>query len=152
VGDSATSRIEVLLMAGPSAAVKFRKAQRELLQVPSRVASEAAPVLERLWRKTWRAGQDPYGVALPALAPATVAKKGHDRIMIETGETLRQTHVRPMAGAGLALSTGVKTGWHLEPSGNRPARPELPLRGLPVTWKAALERIYQKRAREAARG
>jgi len=139
-------------MAGPSAAVKFRKIQKELLQVPSRISSDAAPEIQRLWRKTWRAGQDPYGAALPPLAPSTILRKGHAKIMIDTGGTLQQTTVRPLPGAGLALATGVKVNWNLEPSGTRPARPELPLRGLPPVWKAALEKIAKRRAREAVRG
>ena len=139
-------------MAGPSSAVKWKAVARELANVPSRIAAKAAPAIERLWRATWKAGQDPYGKALPALAESTIRKKGHDKIMIESGETLAETHVKPLPGAGVALLTGDKTAYHLEPVGNRPARPELPLHGVPPKWAAALKRISADEHRKAVRG
>jgi len=138
-------------MAGPSAAVKWKAVSRQLAAIPSRVASKAAPAIERLWRATWKAGQDPYGKALPALAASTIRKKGHDKIMIESGATLAQSHVKPLSGAGIALLTGPKTEYHLEPIPGRPARPELPLHGVPPRWLAALKRVSDAVAREAVR-
>lgn len=138
-------------MAGPSAAVKWKAVARQLANVPSRVAARVAPAIERLWRATWKAGQDPYGKALPALAASTIRKKGHDKIMIESGETLAQSRVKPLPGAGIAFQTAEKTGYHLEPVGNRPARPELPLHGVPPKWDAAHERIAKEEHRKAAR-
>lgn len=143
---------EVLLMSGPSAAVKYRKVARELQKVPSRLATQAAPIIERMWRKTYRAGQDPYGVKWAPLAPSTVARKGHDTIMVETGQTYRETRVRTLPGAGIGLVTGHKAQWHLEATGNRPARPVLPLRGIPSPWRARLAKLAADVARKAARG
>ncbi len=37
-----------------SAAAKFANVARELNKVPSRVASQAAPAIERMWRKLWQ--------------------------------------------------------------------------------------------------
>lgn len=139
-------------MSGPSALVKYRKIARSLHRVPASMSGRAAVEITRLWKKTYRAGQDPYGKALPPLAPSTIKRKGHARIMIETGETLAATEARPMPGAGVQLRTGHKAEWHLEPVGNRPARPEVPLYGLPPTWIRALKKIGYDAAKKAVRG
>lgn len=135
-----------------SAAAKYRNVASALLKVPSRVSAEAAPAIERMWRKTYRAGQDPYGRPWAKLAPSTVARKGHDTIMVETKATYNETRVRPLPGAGLGLSTGYKAQWHLEATDNRPARPVLPLHGLPAPWRERLKRIYVEAGKRAVRG
>lgn len=134
-----------------SAAARYANVARELQKVPSRVSAEAAPAIERMWRKTYRAGQDPYGRPWAKLAPSTIARKGHDTIMVETKQTYNETRVRPLPGAGLALSTGYKAQWHLEPTENRPARPVLPLSGLPSAWRERIRKITVDAARKAAR-
>lgn len=139
-------------VSGPSAAVKYRKIARELQKVPSRVSSQAAPVIQRMWRKTYRAGQDPYGVKWAPLAPSTIARKGHDTIMVETGQTYADTRVSTLPGAGIQLTTGHKAQWHLEATENRPARPVLPLRGLPTAWRDRLQKLYVDAAKKAVRG
>jgi hypothetical protein len=142
---------EALSVSGPSAAVKYRKIARELQKIPARVSAEGAPAIERLWRKTYRAGQDAYGKPWAKLAPSTVARKGHDTIMVESKETYNETRVRPLSGAGLQLVTGRKAAWHLEPTANRPARPVPPLNGTPSPWKERLRKIYVAKGIEAVR-
>lgn len=139
-------------MSGPSAAVKYRKVARELQKVPARISAEAAPAIQRMWRKTYRAGQDPYGVKLAPLAASTIRKKGHDKILIETGESYDNTRVSTLPGAGIQLTTGEKLQWHLEATENRPERPMLPLRGIPPAWRERLKKIAVDKARKAARG
>lgn len=138
-------------MSGPSAAVKYRKIARELQKVPSRVSSQAAPVIQRMWRKTYKAGCDPYGVKLAPLAASTIRRKGHGKILIESGESYEQTRVSTLPGAGLQLSTGAKLQWHLEATENRPERPMLPLRGLPPAWRDRLQKLYVDSAKKAVR-
>lgn len=134
-----------------SAAARYANVARELQKVPSRISAQAAPAIERMWRKSYRAEQDPYGRPWAKLSPVTIAKKGFDTIMVETGETYKATRVRALSGAGIALTTGHKAQWHLEPTENRPARPVLPLSGLPSAWRERIRKITVDAARKAAR-
>lgn len=127
----------------------IRNALRELTRVPSRVSSKAAPAIERLWRRDYMAGLDPYGKAWAPLRPSTVRRKGHDRIMVESGETLAQTRARPLGGAGIALRTGPKASWHMQATASRPARRVLPAFGLPKTWRAELREISAREFKRA---
>jgi hypothetical protein len=134
-----------------SAAAKYANVARELQKVPSRVSSQAAPAIERMWRKSYRAEQDPYGRPWAKLSPRTIAKKGFDTIMVEKGDTYKETRVRALPGAGIGLQTGYKAQWHLEATENRPARPVLPLHGLPAPWRERIRKITVDAARKAAR-
>lgn len=136
-------------MAGPGAAVKYRAVLRQLAAVPARLSERSALAITRLWRANYAAGQDPYGAAWAPNAPSTIAHKGHGRVMQETGETMDETRAVPMAGAGVSLRTGPRAAWHLEATANRPARPVLPLRGVPPTWRQAMQRIAIEEARKA---
>lgn len=129
-----------------------RNALRELTKVPALASRDGAAAIERLWRRNYRAGLDPYGNAWAPLAPRTIAKKGHDRIMIETGATLAETRAAPLPGAGISLRTGHKAAWHMTPTENRPARKVMPAHGLPATWRAALKKIVERRMKAAAKG
>lgn len=119
----------------------IRNALRELTRVPSRVASKSALEIEKMWRRSYMASQDPYGNEWPALKPSTIKRKGHDWIMVDTQETLDQTRVRALPGAGIELRTGKKAAWHMQPTANRPARRVLPAFGLPKAWRAKLREI-----------
>lgn len=97
------------------------------------------------------AGTDPYGREWAPNAPSTIKKKGHDWVMVDTEATLNATRVRPLPGAGISLRTGPKAAYHLEAHGSRPARPVLPLRGVPPTWRAKLNEIAKAEAIKAVR-
>lgn len=135
-----------------SAAARYRQVAKRLLEVPSRMSAASALAIEKLWRKSYMASQDPYGKEWAALKDSTIKRKGHDWIMVRSEETLNMTRVRPLPGAGISLRTGPNASWHIEPSGTRPARPLLPLSGLPATWNAALKRVAVETARKAVRG
>lgn len=83
---------------------------------------------------------DPSGVAWPPLAPSTVARKGHDTILVETGRLRASLTQKSTANSGdatrevaeLAGETDVIFGttveyspYHDTASGNRPARPHV---------------------------
>ena len=119
----------------------IRNALRELARVPSRVSTKGAAAIERDWRAKYRAGQDPYGNALAPLAPSTIARKGHDTIMVETGATYAETRAKALPGGGIGLTTGYKAAWHMEATATRPARPVVPKHGLPAKWRAKLQAI-----------
>lgn len=136
---------------GFSAATRYRAAARELVNVPANVAARGAYAIQAGWRRNYEAGKDPYGNAWAENAPATVAKKGHGRVMQDSGETLAQTIARPLPGAGIRLATGPRAAYHLDATGSRPERRVLPLSGVPATWRAALARIAREEARKAVK-
>ncbi len=134
-----------------SAAAKYANVARELQKVPSRVSAQAAPAIERMWRKSYREQKDPYGRPWAKLAKSTIDRKGFDTIMVEEGDTYKATRVHTLPGSGIALVTGEKAMWHLEATENRPARPVLPLHGLPAPWRERIRKITVDAARKAAR-
>lgn len=119
----------------------IRSALRELTRVPSRVSREGALAIEKLWRRSYMAGQDPYGNEWAANKPTTIRRKGHDWVMVDTQETLDQTRARALPGAGISLRTGHKASWHMQATADRPARRVLPAFGLPATWRAKLREL-----------
>lgn len=134
-----------------SAAAKYRKIQKELLKVPSQVSRDGALGIEKMWRRSYMAGTDPYGNEWAANKDSTIRKKGHDWVMVDSQETLNKTRARALPGAGIGLVTGKNAAYHLEATENRPARPVLPLYGLPKAWREHLRKTYVARAQEAAR-
>lgn len=90
-------------------------------------------VLEKLHEDYFFDAQDPGGASWPALAPSTIARKGHSTILIDSGrllasltqpgpEAVRQVH----GGNGafeLVFGTAVPYSvFHDEATANRPAR------------------------------
>lgn len=138
-------------MAGPSVAVMYKAVQRRLLDVPSKLAERGALRITRLWKAAYAAGTTPEGERWAPNAPSTIARKGHGRVMQETGETMDETRALPSGGAGIRLTTGAKAAWHTEATDNRPARHVLPRRH-PPTWLAALRTLSIDLARRAVRG
>jgi hypothetical protein len=128
-----------------------RNALRELAKVPALASKDGAAAIEKLWRRSYRAGQDPYGNQWAPNAPSTIARKGHGRVMQETGATLRETRATALPSAGIKLTTGHKAAWHMQATENRPARKVMPAHGLPATWRAALKKIVEKRLKVAAK-
>jgi len=130
----------------------IRRALRELVRVPSRITGRGSVEIEKLWRRSYMASQDPYGNEWAALKPSTIRKKGHDWIMVDTQETLNQTRVKRLSAAGIVLQTGGKAAWHMQATANRPARRVLPAFGLPKTWRAKLRAIAAQEFKRAVTG
>ena len=121
----------------------------ELAQVPSRVAAPVAADINEELARQFAQGSDPYGQPWQKLRPSTIRKKGHDLIMIDTGETERETRAVPMQGAGIELVSTEQAQHHQTPGDHgRPARPVLPNKAdLPISWQKSIE----KRTEEAFR-
>ncbi len=134
-----------------SAAAKYANVARDLQKIPARVSSQAAPAIEKMWRKSYRAQQDPYGKPWAKLAKSTIDRKGFDTILVESGDSYKATRVRPLPGAGIQLVTGEKLQWHLEATDNRPARPAMPLHGMPAPWRERIRKITVDAAKKAVR-
>lgn len=97
------------------------------------VLEDELGVLERLHEDYFFDAKSPGGESWPALAPSTVAAKGHARILIDTGRLLQSLTqrgpdaVRNVTGGNgsfdLVFGTAVPYSvFHDEATGNRPAR------------------------------
>lgn len=137
-------------MAGPDPSRLLAAVYRKLLAVPAKIAARGAIAITKAWRADYRAGRSPDGQAWPALAPSTVKRKGHGRILQDTEDTLDQTRAVPSPGAGIRLLTGPRAAYHMKGHRRRPARRVLPLR-FPSPWKALLARIADDENRKATR-
>ncbi len=127
-------------------------ALRGLAEVPSRTTKAVAPLLLARWRADWRAGKDPHGRAWAPLAPATLAKGRTPPPMIETGGTLASTAVRPLKGAGLAITVGGFAALHMRATPDRPARTTVPTMGVPASWRGIIAKAAKDQAARAAGG
>lgn len=118
---------------------KLKETLERLARLPSKVAPFAATRINVLLDSQFANATDPYGAPLARNAPATIARKGFDHPMTETGESHGSTIAKPLPGAGISITSTQKVLWNMKPGPNRPARPMLPMRGLPQSWKQALK-------------
>ena len=115
----------------------------DLATVPSRAAKRAAVEIEALIEDEFDAGTDPYGTAWAPLAEATVDRGRSPPPLTDTAAMRQSVAVRPMRGAGVAVTVahpaGIhQTGWSGK-GGKGPARPILPQRrALPEDWRDAI--------------
>lgn len=127
---------------------------RALVDVPSRASREAARKIKRLIDREFRTGSDPYGEPWEPLAAATIEKKGgDDRILIDSGDMRRGIHVRPMARAGISVTSDAEyLGFHQgagAPRANVPPRHVLPEGEMPPEWEDAIDESLEDAFRRA---
>lgn len=139
-------------MSGPGVAVKMRKVLKALLVVPAKLADRGALRITKDWKMMYAAGNDAYGRPWARLAPSTLARKKGPGILRESEETFDATRAVPSAGAGIKLVTGPTAAYHQEAVGSRPARPVIPLEGVPSRWVELLRPIGVDLSRKAVRG
>lgn len=115
-----------------------------LASVPSQAAPRVAKAIDGLIQDEFGSASDPYGTPWKEHAPATVERWGAHPILQLTQAMRSETSVQPMQGAGVSITFGVpyvaphQTGWS-GPQGSGPARPILPSRGMPQSWKDAID-------------
>ena len=122
------------------------RALREMTRVPSLVSTSYAEWVTAELQRGYDTGTDSYGSPWAALEPATIKRKGHARINIESGGMRDGTRAFAMQGAGVAM-TAVAAHAHFPFHGtkNHPPRPQLPHKGIPPLWRAELQRQYTER-------
>lgn len=119
---------------------QIRASLAKLAGVPSRAAPAVAIAIDNKLQDSFANECDAYGRPWAPLAPSTVKrKKGNSVIMYRTGASRAATHAVAAAGAGVRIATGPKMAFHLAASGTRPARPILPIYGMPASWNAAIK-------------
>jgi hypothetical protein len=119
---------------------QIRASLAKLAGVPARAAPAVAIAIDAKLLDSFANECDAYGKPWAPLAPSTVKRKrGNTVIMYRTGASQAATHAVAAAGAGVKISIGEKLQYHQGPSGTRPARPILPVYGMPASWNAAIK-------------
>lgn len=116
----------------------YARSLRRLAQVPSQMAAPAAERISDLIDDQFSSGTDPYGAAWEAHAPATVARWGEHPVLELSGALRGSVDVQPMGGAGIAVTLDEVGQFHQTGTARMPARPILPVAGLPPSWEDAL--------------
>jgi phage gpG-like protein len=118
--------------------------------LPRRVAVIAAPAITRELQREFSQGRDPHGRKWRRLA---TGKPSH---LEESGRLRRATRAAPLPGnrAGVRILFGSRAtvaGFHQFGTATMPARRILPDKGMPASWKVAIERAHRQAFREARR-
>ena len=116
---------------------------RRAIESPSAVMADIGQFGVEQLDETWQAETNPYGVAWPPLAPATLRQKTGPSMLIESGSM--------NAGLGYQVSgDGVEIGvlsdiaiFHQEGTSKMPARKVVPDEGLPPEWEPALTTLVE---------
>lgn len=132
-----------------------------LMDLPRKVAAEAKPEIDRLLRRQFAAGVDPYGRPWAPLRPATIATGRRAPPLTGFTRELRGGTGVILGGgnkAGLRVRLGApygyfhQVGYRNARTGRKvPARRILPQFGMPVAWNMALRRAATSIARRASR-
>lgn len=106
----------------------------DMASVPSRAAKGASERIVALIEEEFAGQHDPYGKPWKAHAEATVERWGEHPIHDLTGDEKSGVEVRPMAGAGIAVTFDTDY-----TKFNEATRPILPQgNALPASWDAAI--------------
>lgn len=121
-----------------------------LARVPSKVASIAAPRLQRYIEVSTKRGVDAYAVAFQPHAPATVKRWGAHPILNLTGNGMQSVSVRPMSGAGIRFSASDHMRFAQGGTRYEPVRAFFPNNpSLPEAWNEILELSVQTAIKQA---
>lgn len=121
---------------------KLKRACENLARAPSRISKRLANALQERALDCYRNEADPYNVPWPSLAPSTIRRKGGNTVILSrSGASARAVYAKPLPGGGVTLVAGGASGWHMSPSGTRPARKVLPDRGIPPEWRADIAEV-----------
>ena len=135
---------------------KIRRTVTELAQAPRRVAVIAAPKIDKLLRKQFTSGLNPYDRPWRPLLPSTLARGRRSPPLTDTRRLRAGTHatVSPGRRAGIQLIAGApygafhQVGFHVGRTrvGPRKIFPDV---GLPKAWRQVLDDAARTVARQA---
>jgi hypothetical protein len=113
-----------------------------LAGVPSRVSTAVAKDIQALVDQEYETGTDAYGAGWESLAEETLRRGRHPPPLTDSGRMRDTTRVRPLPGAGIAVTFDVPYAkFHHTGTKHMPARPVLPTEGrFPPSWEKALRR------------
>lgn len=127
---------------------------RELADVPSRAARQAAEGIDEAIQRQFDDGVDPYGAAWEPLAESTIARTP-DREggpLDNTGAMRAGIVVAPSSGAGIAITFDADYAqYHQTGTKSMPARKILPEEELPEEWEDAIAEAVHDAAERTMR-
>ena len=132
------------------------KSLRALSRVPAQASRDAAASLRTVVRQQTDAEVDPYGKSWAPLLPSTVRRKhGDTRILRRTDRMLDSLTIEPSSGAGLHVTIDAPySAFHQIGTRDMVARPLLPYREVPDTWRRAIadamDRAFERWARSSS--
>ncbi len=137
---------------------KLQRTLENLIELPRKLAAEAKPAFDALFRLQFTSGVDPYGRKWAPLTEATKRTGRRNPPLTDTGALRDGTRVVLGRGnsAGLRIVLGApygyfhQVGYRNARTGRKvPARRILPTQGMPVSWKRVLDLAAARIARRA---
>lgn len=121
---------------------ELAKRLADIANIPKQLPVTVADSLDTEIGKSFESERDPYGKAWKRLAPVTVRRKGHDRILFESGAMFAETRAQA-SGATIGFigpdhgpPHQVDRDWN---GRHVPARPVIPNEAaLPKDWQQAI--------------
>lgn len=112
-----------------------------MARIPARAAALAAPAIAREIDAQFTTGHDPYGRPWAPLRPSTIAKGRKPPPLTDTREMRDGATVRPMQGAGIAITfaSEIPAIFHNKGTRYMARREILPTNVFPASWERALE-------------
>lgn len=126
------------MVADPLAGL--RRALGQLAKVPAQASTEAAAGINRLLQREYSDGADPYGKPWAPLKPSTLAKGRSAPPLTATGRMRAGTKARPLPGGGISIEAPSPANFHQSGTKVMAKRAILPEKGLPVAWKAEIDK------------
>lgn len=123
---------------------RLANALRKLAAVPSQVSKDAAAEITELLLDQYAGGTDPRGNRWKDLAASTIAKGRTPPPGTETFQMRDSTRAVPGSGAGILLEVGPAYATYYDA-----VRNIFPRDGLPPSWREAIRKALEARARKA---
>jgi hypothetical protein len=108
--------------------------------VPAQASTEAAAGINRLLQQEYSQGSDPYGKPWAPLKASTLSKGRSPPPLTASGQMRGGTKATPMSGGGIQIEAPSPANFHQSGTKNMAKRPILPEKGLPVAWKAEIDK------------
>lgn len=121
---------------------KLAATLRDLSHLPSQISKEVSEEITKELKKEYARGTDPYGKVWAPLKPSTLKRGRRPPPLTDTGKMRDGTKAVPLPGAGVAVVVGAEYGkYHQTGTERMAARPILPDRGMPRTWREIVKRV-----------
>jgi len=118
----------------------LRRALGQLAKVPAQASKDAAAGINRLLQAEYDKGADPYNRPWAPLKASTLARGRRPPPLTNKRNMRDGTKAVVLPGAGIGLVAPSPANFHQSGTKNMAKRPILPEKGLPVAWKAEIDK------------
>lgn len=137
-------------MGYPTRFGEFRRALASLAKVPAVISQPVADGIQKIVKRNFRQGVDPYGNAYEPLTPGSIARGRRNPPLRKFANV---ASVRPLGPAGVAVTVAhPQAGFHQTGTTHMAKRIVFPDRDVPAEWKAIIEREFKKAIRLRMQG